>query len=329
MFYPALRLRRLRNNQTIRDMVSETSFSLSNLIMPYFVIAGENKKTAINSMPGIYRFSIDKLVEEVRSAAAFGVKAVILFGVGEEKDDVASRAYAEDGLIPNAVTALKNALPEIFVITDVCLCEYTSHGHCGLVLNDSIDNDKTIELLGASALAHVRAGADMVAPSDMMDGRVGYIRQVLDEECFTNIPILSYSAKYASNFYGPFRDAADCAPKFGDRRSYQMDFRNSAEALREVSQDLEEGADIVMVKPALSYLDIIYRVKAESKMPVCAYNVSGEYAMVKAASQNGWLDEKKTAVEILTSIKRAGADLIITYHANELARWIKDGSVSI
>ncbi|HOT77543.1 MAG TPA: porphobilinogen synthase, partial [Candidatus Wallbacteria bacterium] len=230
MFYPALRLRRLRNNQTIRDMVSETSFSLSNLIMPYFVIAGENKKTAINSMPGIYRFSIDKLVEEVRSAAAFGVKAVILFGVGEEKDDVASRAYAEDGLIPNAVTALKNALPEIFVITDVCLCEYTSHGHCGLVLNDSIDNDKTIELLGASALAHVRAGADMVAPSDMMDGRVGYIRQVLDEECFTNIPILSYSAKYASNFYGPFRDAADCAPKFGDRRSYQMDFRNSAEA---------------------------------------------------------------------------------------------------
>ncbi|HOD41120.1 MAG TPA: porphobilinogen synthase [Candidatus Wallbacteria bacterium] len=329
MFYPALRLRRLRNNQTIRDMVCETSFSLSNLIMPYFVIAGENKKNAIGSMPGIYRYSVDLLVEEVRSAAALGVKSVILFGVGEEKDDVASRAYAEDGLIPNAVTALKNALPEIFVITDVCLCEYTSHGHCGLVLNDCIDNDKTIELLGASALAHVRAGADMVAPSDMMDGRVGYIRQALDEECFTNIPILSYSAKYASNFYGPFRDAADCAPKFGDRRSYQMDFRNSAEALREVSQDLEEGADIVMVKPALSYLDIIYRVKTESKMPVCAYNVSGEYAMVKAASQNGWLDEKKTAVEILTSIKRAGADLIITYHANELARWIKDGSVSI
>ncbi|OQA75601.1 MAG: Delta-aminolevulinic acid dehydratase [bacterium ADurb.Bin243] len=329
MFYPALRLRRLRNNQTIRDMVCETSFSLSNLIMPYFVIAGENKKNAIGSMPGIYRYSIDLLVEEVKKYSALGVKAVILFGVGEEKDDVASRAYAEDGLIPNAVTALKNALPEVFVITDVCLCEYTSHGHCGLVLNDCIDNDKTIELLGASALAHVRAGADMVAPSDMMDGRVGYIRQALDEECFTNIPILSYSAKYASNFYGPFRDAADCAPKFGDRRSYQMDFRNSAEALREVSQDLEEGADIVMVKPALSYLDVIYRVKAESKMPVCAYNVSGEYSMVKAASQNSWLDEKKTTVEILTSIKRAGADLIITYHANELARWIKDGSVSI
>ncbi len=329
MFYPVLRLRRLRNNQTIRDMVCETSFSLTNLIMPYFVVPGENIKKAIGSMPGIYQYSIDRLVEEVKAAYALGVKSILLFGVGCEKDEVASAAYDENGLIPKAIMALKDGVPGIFVITDVCFCEYTSHGHCGIILNDEVDNDRTIELLGQTALAHARAGADMVAPSDMMDGRVGYMRQSLDDEGFTNIPILSYSAKYASNFYGPFRDAADCAPKFGDRKTYQMDFRNSAEALREVSQDIEEGADIVMVKPALAYLDIIYRVKSEAKMPVCAYNVSGEYAMLKAAAQNGWLDEKKTVMETLTSIKRAGADLIITYHANELARWIKDGSVTL
>ena len=329
MFYPALRLRRLRNNQRIREMVRETTFGLENLIMPCFVVPGENVKRAIASMPGIYQFSIDRLIEQVKAAYAVGIKSILLFGAGCEKDEAASAAYDENGLIPKAIMALKDGVPGIFVITDVCFCQYTTHGHCGIILNGEIDNDRTIELLGKTALAHARAGADMVAPSDMMDGRVGYIRQSLDEEGFTNIAILAYSAKYASNFYGPFRDAAGCAPKFGDRRAYQMDYRNSAEALREVSQDIEEGADIVMVKPALAYLDIIYRVKSEAKMPVCAYNVSGEYAMLKAAAQNGWLDEKKAVIETLTSIKRAGADLIITYHADELARWIKDGSVTL
>ncbi|OGM03879.1 MAG: delta-aminolevulinic acid dehydratase [Candidatus Wallbacteria bacterium GWC2_49_35] len=328
MFYPALRMRRLRNNQNIRDMVSETSFGLQNLIMPYFVVNGENIKEAIGSMPGIFRYSIDNLVEEVKKGRELGIKAVLLFGVGCEKDDVASAAYDENGLIPKALMALKDAAPDVMLITDVCFCEYTSHGHCGIILNDEVDNDRTIELLGQAALAYARAGADMVAPSDMMDGRVGYIRQALDEEGFTNIPILSYSAKYASAFYGPFREAADCAPKFGDRKTYQMDCRNSAEALREAAQDIEEGADIVMVKPALSYLDVICRVKADAKMPVCAYNVSGEYSMVKAAAANGWLDEKKIVAEILTSIKRAGADIIITYHANDYARWLKEGSVN-
>lgn len=328
MFYPALRMRRLRNNQNIRDMVGETAFGLQNLIMPYFVVNGENIKEAIGSMPGIFRYSIDNLVEEVKKGRELGIKAVLLFGVGCEKDDVASAAYDENGLIPKALMALKDAAPDVMLITDVCFCEYTSHGHCGIILNDEVDNDRTIELLGQAALAYARAGADMVAPSDMMDGRVGYIRQALDEEGFTNIPILSYSAKYASAFYGPFREAADCAPKFGDRKTYQMDCRNSLEALREAAQDIEEGADIVMVKPALSYLDVIHRVKAESKMPVCAYNVSGEYSMVKAAAANGWLDEKKIVAEILTSIKRAGADVIITYHANDYARWLKEGSVN-
>jgi porphobilinogen synthase len=328
MFYPALRMRRLRNNQNIRDMVSETTFGLQNLIMPYFVVNGENIKEAIGSMPGIFRYSIDNLVEEVKKGRELGIKAVLLFGVGCEKDDVASAAYDENGLIPKALMALKDAAPDVMLITDVCFCEYTSHGHCGIILNDEVDNDRTIELLGQAALAYARAGADIVAPSDMMDGRVGYIRQALDEEGFTNISILSYSAKYASAFYGPFREAADCAPKFGDRKTYQMDCRNSLEALREVAQDIEEGADIVMVKPALSYLDVIHRVKAESKMPVCAYNVSGEYSMVKAAAANGWLDEKKIVAEILTSIKRAGADIIITYHANDYARWLKEGSVN-
>lgn len=328
MFYPALRMRRLRNNQNIRDMVSETSFGLQNLIMPYFVVNGENIKEAIGSMPGIFRYSIDNLVEEVKKGRELGIKAVLLFGVGCEKDDVASAAYDENGLIPKALMALKDAAPDVMLITDVCFCEYTSHGHCGIILNDEVDNDRTIELLGQAALAYARAGADMVAPSDMMDGRVGYIRQALDEEGFTNIAILSYSAKYASAFYGPFREAADCAPKFGDRKTYQMDCRNSAEALREAAQDIEEGADIVMVKPALSYLDVICRVKADAKMPVCAYNVSGEYSMVKAAAANGWLDEKKIVAEILTSIKRAGADIIITYHANDYARWLKEGSVN-
>ncbi len=329
MFYPALRLRRLRNNQIIRDMICETVVNLNELVMPYFVVPGENIKKPVSSMPGIYQYSIDNLVLEVKSAREAGVKAVLLFGVGCEKDDAASAAYDENGLVPKAIMALKASVSDVFVITDVCFCEYTSHGHCGIILNEMVDNDKTIELLARAALAYARAGADMVAPSDMMDGRVGYIRQALDDEGFSNIPILAYSAKYASNFYGPFRDAADCAPKFGDRKTYQMDYRNSSEALREASQDIEEGADIIMVKPALAYLDIVQRVKGESKMPVCAYNVSGEYSMLKAAAGNGWLDEKKTVHEILISIKRAGADFIITYHANEFARWAAEGSVKL
>lgn len=327
MFYPALRMRRLRKNQVIRDMVGETRFGVENLVMPYFVVEGSGVKEEISSMPGVFRYSIDGLLEEAAKGFELGVKAVLLFGVGCEKDDVASAAYDEDGLVPKAIMALKDALPGLTVIADVCFCEYTSHGHCGIILDDEVDNDRTIELLGQAALAYARAGADMVAPSDMMDGRVGYIRQTLDGEGFTNVLIMSYSAKYASAFYGPFREAADCAPQFGDRKTYQMDFRNSSEALREVAQDAEEGADIVMVKPALSYLDVIHRVKAEAKMPVCAYNVSGEYSMVKAAAANGWLDEKKTVTEILTSIKRAGADIMITYHANDFARWLKEGSV--
>jgi len=327
MFYPVLRLRRLRGKPAFRDITAETSLALKNLIMPYFIIEGENEKKSIASMSGIFQYSVDRLIPELKELKAAGVNSVILFGIPSEKDDAASQAYDENGLIPRAVMAIKNALPDLMIITDVCLCEYTSHGHCGIILNDEIDNDRTIELIANSALAHARAGADMVAPSDMMDGRVSRIRQALDEAEFFNVPILSYSAKYASSFYAPFRDAAACAPKFGDRKTYQMDYRNSDEALREVSQDIEEGADIVMVKPALSYLDIVWRVKSESKMPVCAYNVSGEYAMVKAASANGWLDEKKAVAEILTSIRRAGADMIITYHAAEFAKWLAEGSV--
>ncbi len=329
MFYPTTRLRRLRGSAITREMIAETSLSINNFVMPYFVIFGAGKKNPISSMPGVFQFSIDKLIPEIKEAAAAGVRSIILFGIPESKDEVGSSAYAEHGIIQAAVSAIKKEMPQMYIITDVCLCEYTSHGHCGLILNDAVDNDRTLEQLAEMALSHARAGADMVAPSDMMDGRVGMIRQALDAEGFMNIPIMAYSAKYSSAFYGPFREAAESAPKFGDRKTYQMDYRNAAEALREVAQDVEEGADIVMVKPALSYLDIINRVKTDCKMPVCAYNVSGEYSMVKAAAANGWIDEKKIAVEILTSIKRAGADVIISYHTKDIAEWLKKGEISL
>lgn len=329
MFYPTTRLRRLRSSATTRNMIAETSLTINNFIMPYFVIFGENKKIPVSSMPGVFQFSIDKLIAEIKDAFAAGIRSIILFGIPESKDEVGSSAYESNGIVQSAVSAIKKEVPQMFVITDVCLCEYTSHGHCGLILNDAVDNDRTLEQLAEMALSHARAGADMVAPSDMMDGRVGMIRQALDSEGFINIPIMAYSAKYSSAFYGPFREAAESAPKFGDRKAYQMDYRNAAEALREVAQDIEEGADIVMVKPALSYLDIINRVKADCKMPVCAYNVSGEYSMVKAAAANGWVDEKKIVAEILTSIKRAGADIIISYHTKDIAEWQKKGEISL
>lgn len=329
MFFPAARLRRMRAGQTIRDMVAETKLIPGKLVQPYFVAFGEGKANPVGSMPGVFQYSADRLVPEVKRAAALGVRSVLLFGIPEKKDESGSQSRDEHGVVQTAIAEIKRAVPEMYVIADVCLCEYTSHGHCGIILNDAVDNDRTLELLGEMALSFARAGADMIAPSDMMDGRVGMIRQCLDEAGFTNVPIMSYSAKYSSAFYGPFREAAESAPKFGDRKTYQMDFRNSAEALREVAQDLEEGADIVMVKPALSYLDVIAKVKADAKAPLAAYNVSGEYSMVKAAAANGWIDEKKTVVEILTSIARAGADIIITYHACELMEWLKKGEITI
>ncbi|HNY12595.1 MAG TPA: porphobilinogen synthase [Candidatus Wallbacteria bacterium] len=329
MFYPTTRLRRLRSSAITREMIAETSLSINNFVMPYFVIFGEGKKNPVSSMPGVFQYSIDKLIPEIKDAAEAGIRSVLLFGIPESKDEVGSSAYQKNGTIQSAISAIKKEVPQMYVITDVCLCEYTSHGHCGLILNSAVDNDRTLEQLAEMALSHARAGADMVAPSDMMDGRVGMIREALDAEGFTNIPIMAYSAKYSSAFYGPFREAAESAPKFGDRKTYQMDYRNVAEALREAAQDIEEGADIIMVKPALSYLDVISRVKADSKMPMCAYNVSGEYSMVKAAAANGWIDEKKIVGEILTSIKRAGADIIISYHAKDMAQWLKKGEITL
>ena len=311
------RPRRLRSVQTIRDLTSETFVDTRKLIMPYFVCEGTNVRNPIDAMPGIDNVSIDNLLKDVEADIQAGVATILLFGIPAHKDDVGSQAYAEDGVVQRAVAAVKNAFPELYVITDICLCEYTSHGHCGVIKNGYVENDATLELLAKTALSHVYAGADMVAPSDMMDGRVAAIRDALDNAGFINTPIMAYSAKYASAFYGPFREAAGSAPQFGDRRGYQMDPRNAREAEREVTLDLDEGADIVMVKPALSYLDIIYRVKEFSPVPVCAYNVSGEYSMVKAAAKLGMIDEERIIKEILTSISRAGADMIITYHARE------------
>ncbi|WP_422445078.1 porphobilinogen synthase [Thermoanaerobacterium sp. DL9XJH110] len=316
------RPRRLRLNGAIRDMVRETRIDVKDLIYPLFVVHGKKVKQEINSMPGVYRFSIDTLVEEVKEIYSLGIPAVLLFGVPAVKDEVGSEAYADDGIVQRAIKTVKDAVPSMFVITDVCMCGYTSHGHCGIVEKGYVVNDKTAELIAKTALSHARAGADMVAPSDMMDGRVGAIRKLLDEEGYTNVSIMAYSAKYASAFFGPFREAAESAPKFGDRKTYQMDPANSDEAMREIELDIEEGADIVMVKPALSYLDIIRRVKESFNIPVAAYNVSGEYAMVKAAAKTGGLDEKAAAMEILTSIKRAGASLIITYFARDVAAWL-------
>lgn len=318
--FPVHRSRRLRGNAVIRRMVRETALAPDDFIYPLFVVEGTGVKKEISSMPGCYQESVEEAVKSAKEVQSLDIPAVILFGIPGHKDEAGSSAYDDRGIIQEAVKAIKDAVPELYVITDVCLCEYTSHGHCGVVEKGEVLNDPTLELLGKEALSHVRAGADMVAPSDMMDGRVDAIRTVLDEEWFTGVPIMSYAAKYASSFYGPFRDAAESIPQFGDRRSYQMDPPNRREALREVALDIEEGADIVMVKPALSYLDIISDVKDSFDVPVAAYNVSGEYSLVKAAGKAGWVDEERVMMEILTSIKRAGADLILTYHAKDAAR---------
>ncbi len=320
--FPVTRLRRLRKNAALRDMFRETSLSTKDFIFPLFVVEGNNIKREIGSMPNIFQMSVDAAVRECEELLNLGIKAVILFGIPECKDEAGSGAYAENGIIQKAIKAIKKSFPEMLVITDVCLCEYTSHGHCGVIENGDVANDATLELLAKEALSHTQSGADVIAPSDMMDGRIGKIRQVLDENNFTDIPIMAYSAKYASAFYGPFREAAESAPQFGDRKSYQMDAGNSDEAIREIAQDIAEGADIVMVKPALLYLDIIRRAKDEFNLPIAAYNVSGEYAMIKAAGANGWIDEERAMMEMLLSIKRAGADVIITYFAKEVARLI-------
>jgi porphobilinogen synthase len=320
MHFPRYRPRRLRANEQFRRLIRETTLAVDDLIYPLFVRPGKGVKNPISSMPGCYQLSIDALTKEAKEVNKLGIPGVILFGIPEKKDEAASEAYAEDGIVQRAVRTLKEAVPNLLIITDCCLCEYTSHGHCGLVKDGVILNDPTLELLARQALSHCRAGTDMVAPSDMMDGRVKAIRELLDKEGYSHIPIMSYSAKYASTFYGPFREAAESPPQFGDRRSYQMDPANSDEALREVALDLAEGADIVMVKPALGYLDIIYRVKEQFGVPVAAYNVSGEYAMVKGAAQLGWIDGEGVMQEVLLSIKRAGADIILTYFAKEMAR---------
>ncbi len=317
------RFRRLRMTESFRSMVRETELNPRDFIYPLFVVPGKNFRKEVKSMPGVYQHSVDETVKECREVRGLNIPAVILFGIPEHKDEVGSEAYDPNGVVQQAIRAIKKEIPDLAVITDVCLCEYTSHGHCGIVRGDEIVNDESIELLAKEALTHAEAGADMVAPSDMFDGRVSAIRRILDEHDFQKLPIMSYAAKYASGFYGPFRDAAESTPKFGDRRSHQMDPANSNEALREVEQDIIEGADLVMVKPALSYLDIIRRVKDRFSMPTAAYNVSGEYSMIKAAGRNGWIDEERVMMEVLTSIKRAGADLILTYFAKDAARLLK------
>ena len=320
--FPIYRPRRLRANENLRRLVRETALSVNDLIYPMFVVHGRGTATEISAMPGCYQYSIDNLIKAAKELAALGIPGTILFGIPASKDPFGLEAYADDGIIQQAVHAIKDAVPDLLVMTDVCLCEYTDHGHCGVVEAGEVQNDPTLELLVKESLSHARAGADVIAPSDMMDGRVGAIRTALDENGYENIPIMAYAAKYASAFYGPFREAAESTPQFGDRRSYQMDPANAEEALREVSLDIEEGADVLMVKPALSYLDIIHRVKTEFQVPVAAYNVSGEYAMVKAAAQNGWIDEERVALELLTSIKRAGADMILTYFAKSVVEWL-------
>jgi porphobilinogen synthase len=321
----AWRPRRLRASQVMRDLVCETRLDLKSIVYPLFIAEGHGIRNEVSSMPGVYQWSPDRLAGEAREIASMGIPAVLLFGVPDRKDDLASEAYRSDGIVQRAIATIKEAAPQLMVVTDVCLCEYTSHGHCGVVENGQVLNDPTLELLSRTALSHVEAGADMVAPSDMMDGRVGAIRRTLDSAGHEMVPIMAYSAKYASAFYGPFREAADSAPQFGDRRGYQMSPTNAREALREVELDIQEGADMVMVKPALAYLDVIARVRDAVKLPVAAYNVSGEYSMVKAAAKMGWMDEKRTALEILTAIKRAGADIIITYFAKDLVRWLQEG----
>ena len=323
--FPEMRLRRLRRTSALRDLFSETSLSIGDLIYPIFVTEGNNIKQEIPSMPGINRFSIDRLPTEIEEIAKLGIPAVILFGIPENKDRVGSGAYDQAGIIQKAIPMVKNTVPELIVVTDVCLCEYTDHGHCGILVDGDVDNDETLKLIAKTALSHAQAGADIVAPSDMMDGRVKAIRQSLDQNHFPMIPIFAYSAKYASTFYESFRDAADCAPKSGNRRSYQMPPTNWREALREVESDIAEGADIVMIKPALPYLDVISKARNAFNHPLGAYNVSGEYVMIKAAAKLGWLNEQRAVLETLTSIRRAGADVIITYHAKDAARWLAQG----
>jgi porphobilinogen synthase len=318
--FPEYRPRRLRRGETMRRLARETRVTVDDLILPLFVVGGEGVRRPVGYMPGVEQTSVDGLVADAREAAELGIPAVLLFGVPAEKDEDGSAAWAQEGVVQQGVRALKRELPELLVITDVCLCEYTSHGHCGVVHGGEVLNDETVELLARQAVSHARAGADVVAPSDMMDGRVGAIRQALDEEGYTEVAILSYAAKFASAFYGPFREAAESAPQFGDRRGYQMDPANALEALREVWQDVDEGADILMVKPALAYLDVIWRVKESTHYPVCAYHVSGEYSAILAAAERGWLDGDRAMREALLSIKRAGADMIITYWARQFAR---------
>jgi porphobilinogen synthase len=323
MSFPATRMRRLRRTQALRDLVRETELGPGHLVQPLFVVAGQGVRQPVPSMPDVERFSISELVAEAGEVAAAGVRAVLLFGIPADKDEQGSGAYDNEGIVQMAVRALKEAHPDLIVITDVCLCEYTSHGHCGFVRDGEVDNDITIELLAKTAISHAEAGADAVAPSDMMDGRVAMIRHQLDEEGHPNVPILAYSAKYASAFYGPFREAAESTPEFGDRRGYQMDPANAAEAVREAKLDLEEGADMVMVKPAGPYLDVIRRVKEETGAALAAFHVSGEYSMLKAAAANGWIDERAAVLETLTGIRRAGADVIVTYYAKEVAAWLE------
>ena len=317
-----IRPRRLRRTETMRRMVRETQLSVDDLIYPLFVVPGSGVRDEIPSMPDCFHLSVDELLKEASEVQSLGIPGILLFGLPESKDECGSGAYADDGIVQKAVRAVKASFSDLLVITDVCLCEYTSHGHCGVVRDGEVENDATLELLAKTALSHAKAGADIVAPSDMMDGRVEALRETLDVNGFGDTAIMSYAAKYASAFYGPFREAAECAPQFGDRRSYQMDPGNAREALKEVSLDIEEGADFIMVKPALSYLDIIRLVKDSTVLPVAAYNVSGEYSMVKAAARNGWIDEQRVVLEILLSMKRAGADIILTYHAKDAARWI-------
>ncbi|MBU0674920.1 MAG: porphobilinogen synthase [Proteobacteria bacterium] len=324
MVFPEYRPRRLRKNEVLRSLIRETHLSPDHLIYPLFVRPGKKIKEEIGSMPGVFRFSVDELGKEAAECMKLGINSVILFGLPEKKDAVGSGAHAKDGIIQRAIKELKNKAPGMNVITDVCLCEYTDHGHCGLIIDNEIDNDSTLEVLAHTALSHVRAGADMVAPSDMMDGRVAEIRATLDENNFHNIPIMSYAVKYASAFYGPFREAADGAPQFGDRCGYQMDPANSREAFREATLDVDEGADILMVKPAVAYLDIISKLRDEFDLPIAAYHVSGEYAMIKAAAEKGWIDGDKVMYETLLSIRRAGADIILTYSAKDAARYMQN-----
>jgi porphobilinogen synthase len=322
MQFPEYRARRLRKNENFRRLIRETKLSVDDLVYPLFAVTGKSVKKPITSMPGQFQLSVDYIAKEAQKAHELGIPAVLLFGIPAKKDEMATGAFAKDGIVQQAVKRIKNEVPDILVITDVCLCEYTSHGHCGMLEKDNVQNDETLEVLAETALSHTRAGADMVAPSAMMDGQVAAIREALDENAFEEVPIMAYAAKYSSSFYGPFREAAESAPQFGDRKTYQMDPANADEAIREMSLDVGEGADIIMVKPALAYLDIICRAKQEFDLPVAAYNVSGEYSMIKAAAQLGWLDEEKAMMESLTAIKRAGADIIITYFAIEVAKLI-------